>query len=114
MDDNATMQVVDPKIQRDRDLEERNVEELKVYFRLRKPGYEVTVRPWTVNSDCRRFYFGKNEHIFDVRRDVLQDLTCDEIINRLEAARWEQVLKSHPQQVVCFTGHDFKFDKWPH
>ena len=112
---NSITETVDPKIQQDHGREETNVERLKEYFQLQKSGYEVKVRQWTA-SPFRRFYFAKdnqNEYIFDVKRDVLQDLTSGEIIARLEAAEWEQLLKSHPQQVVRFTGNTFTFDDWP-
>ncbi len=101
---------VDAKVQKDLDLEKVNAEQLKEYF-SRKSQHEVTVH-WNSDSDSWRFYFvrdNKNEYILDVKRQVLQDSPSDEIIARLEAAKWEQVLESHRRQVVSFARKGFAF-----
>src|SRR5438128_10533431 len=102
---------VDAKIQKDWDLEKVNAQQLTEYLHSRKPEHEVTVR-WNSDSDSQRFYFVKdneNEYTLDVTREVLQDSASDEIIARLEAAKWEQVLESHRRQVVSFTSKGFAF-----
>jgi hypothetical protein len=106
---------IDAKKEKDQDLENVNIEQLKEYFQSRKSEHEVTVR-WNSDSDSQRFYFvrdSKNEYILDVKREVLQDSASNKIIARIEAAKWEQTLKSHPHQVVCFTGNGFTFHGWP-
>ncbi len=52
----------------------------------------------------------KLKHLLRVTEELLQDCSTDEIIQRLESAKWEQVLDELPSdQMAILTPHGFEF-----
>jgi hypothetical protein len=88
------------------------VEELRKHLQAQKPQLVVRAgfdfRPRGVSFP---FDEGpKLKHLLRVTEDLLQDCSTDEIIQRLESAKWEQVLDELPSnQIAILTTQGFKF-----
>jgi hypothetical protein len=99
----------------DYEAEEQKVRQLIEHFATRMPDYPTTAK---VNFDTGwRFYFVKenrNAYIVDFDRDFLSDWNIDQIIQRLEDAKWVQVVERNASKnVPCFTNTGVKFGPWP-
>ncbi len=88
------------------------VEEVRKYLQAQKP--QLVVRAG-YDSDHRHASFPFDEgprlkHLLRVTQELLQFYSTDEIIQRLESAKWEQVLDELPSdQMAILTPHGFEF-----
>jgi hypothetical protein len=91
------------------------LEVLRNYFQQGMPDCQVNSQ-WHDDFGWRRFYFvkdGKNQYILDVGRNVLDGWSASELVEHLEAAKWQDQLQGHAHQVAGFTQNGFVFNPWP-
>lgn len=88
------------------------IEELREYLQKTKPDLSVRAL-WEFDSRSASFPFddGPNlKHLLWVSYRLLQDYTTSEIIEKLESAKWEEVLGPLPSsQIAILTSTGFKF-----
>lgn len=88
------------------------IEELREYLQKTKPDLSVRAG-WEFDSRSASFPFDKGpilKHLLRVSARVLQDYTTSQIIEKLESAKWEEVLGQLPSsQIAILTSTGFKF-----
>lgn len=86
-------------------MEINKIEELKKYFVSKKEDYEVANKVDFISQNIKfRFCKGKEIKIFEVSRDVMEDLSIDQIIQKLEKGKWESVLESPNRMILTHAG----------
>ncbi len=87
------------------------IEELREYLQKTKPDLSVRAG-WEFDSRSASFPFDKGpilKHLLRVSARVLQDYTTSQIIEKLESAKWEEVLSQLPSnQMAVFDTAGFQ------
>lgn len=120
------------RIQRERDrakdkralathLVNQRTTELEEFFK-RETGCSVS-HEWKIDLRNHRFYFQHEnkrqwKYILDVHQDDVDENVTERIIQQLEAAQWQQVLRAHSgKSVPLFKDGKFSnpatFQQWP-
>ncbi|HLY61129.1 MAG TPA: hypothetical protein VKV95_10305 [Terriglobia bacterium] len=88
---------------------------LKAYFQQRKPDCQIRSE-YKFDEMTWRFYFvadSKNRYILDVTEALLDDSSVEQIIGRLESAKWESILKENVMKIIVFGEHGFSLGDRP-
>jgi len=110
----------DKRVLADRMVNER-INGLQDYFQ-KQTGCTVS-HDWKIDSQCYRFYFESEEgrgwlYILDLHQFDIGQHDVPELIQQLNAASWQQVLKTYsPKRVPLFKDGKFSdpatFQEWP-
>jgi hypothetical protein len=84
---------------------ENKIEILIGYFKNRKEGYEIASSTDFNNRNVKfRFCKDKEIKIFEISREVMDDLTAEQIIQKLEKENWESVLDKPNKEILTHVG----------